>query len=202
MAIAKREFSASKHTGFHTAAEYLAWEDLAEEKSEFIHGIIRPRPGGTVRHALVMVGLGCGFHQALRERELLVSMCDLKVGVRDVIYYPEVCIFARPCEYYEGNNTVITNPLLTAEIIAPKTEARDRGEKLHNYLSVTSLQVYLLVSQNAPRVEMYLRCEAGGWIYQSVSGLESVLEVPALSVSVALGEIYRQVKFDSSSISQ
>lgn len=196
MVVAERGFSASRHGGLHTAAEYLALEDLAEEKSEYIHGSIRPRPGGTYHHGLVMVGLGCAFHQALHDSDYLTTICDLKVGVRDIIYYPEMCIFAEPVEFYEGNNTVITNPLLTAEVIAPKTEARDRGEKFRNYLSISSLQVYLLISQSEPRIEMYSRIDSRRWSYLDVTGLDSVLEVPSLSVSVALSEIYRQVTFN------
>ena len=71
----------------------------------------------------------------------------------------------------------------------------ERGEKFHNYLAVDSLAVYLLVSQDSLRVEQFSRAEDGHWAYKLVTGLESVLNIPALSVSLSLADIYDGIEF-------
>jgi Uma2 family endonuclease len=93
----------------------------------------------------------------------------------------------------------VTNPILVAEVLLPSTEGKDRGEKFRNYLAIDPLAVYLLVSQDSPRIEQFSRGEVGHWDYTLVTGLESVLAIPALSVSLRLTDIYDQIEFGDKS---
>lgn len=171
--------------------DYLAAEEVAEEKSEYVRGRICPRPGGTADHAAISVSLGA----ALRGRGRLVMSCNMKVQAAGQMYYPDLSVVCGPRQYRDGSRTVITNPILIAEVLSPTTERKDHGEKFRDYLTVESLMVYLLVSQDVPRVEQFSRAEDGCWDYRLVTGLESVLAVPALSVSLNLADIYDQIEF-------
>lgn len=55
----------------------------------------------------------------------------------------------------------ITNPVVIVEVLSPSTEARDRGEKFEAYKHIASLKEYVLVSQDARRVEIRRRGERG-----------------------------------------
>lgn len=55
----------------------------------------------------------------------------------------------------------ITNPVVIVEVLSPSTEARDRGEKFEAYKQIPSLREYVLVSQDARRVEVRRRDERG-----------------------------------------
>lgn len=195
MAIAEREVAPQTQKRLYTEDEYLALEDAAEARSEYIHGEICPMSGGTDYHGALGINIGAELRAALRGRGCLVMSSDVKVRAAGEVYYPDISVTCGPRQYYSGNRTVITNPLLVAEVLSPSTESKDRGEKFHNYLAVESLAVYLLVSQDAPRIEQFSRAEQGHWNYTLVTGLENVLEVPALSISLNLADIYDQIEF-------
>lgn len=56
----------------------------------------------------------------------------------------------------------ITNPVVIIEVLSPSTESRDRGEKFEAYKGISSLEEYVLVSQDERRVEVRRRA-SGGW---------------------------------------
>ena len=195
MALAEREIIAAPTERRYTPEEYLALEEVATEKSEYVHGGMRLMSGGTIDHAAIPVSLGAELRTALRGRNCMVMSSDMKVYAAGQMYYPDVSVACGPREYYGNNRTVITNPILVAEVLSPGTENKDRGEKFHNYLAVESLRVYLLVSQDAPRIEAFSRLEGDGWSYTQAAGLESTLELPALSIALRLADIYDQIDF-------
>lgn len=196
MAIAERELAASAHTQFYTEEEYLVREETAEERSEYVHGELQPMSGGTDDHAFISGNVSSALRAVLRGHGCRVYGSDMKIYADGAMRYPDVSVVQGPRIYHGGNRTVISNPVLIAEVLSPSTKKLDRGEKLREYLAIPTLQVYLLVSQSEPRVEMYLRGENEEWNFQEVFGLDSVLEVSSLSVSLALSSIYEDIEFD------
>ena len=195
MAIAEREIAPPAQKRLYTEDEYLTLEEQAGERSEYIHGRICPLSGGTDDHAVIPMSLGAELRAALRGRGCRVMSSDIKVYTAGEMYYPDVTVVCGPRQYRGGNRTVITNPILIGEVLSPTTERNDRGRKLRDYITVESLMVYLLVSQDVPRVEQFSRAEDGRWNYGMVTGMESVLDIPALSVSLNLADIYDQIEF-------
>ena len=151
--------------------------------------------GGTDDHATIPMSLGAELRAALRGRGCRVMSSDIKVYTVGEMYYPDVTVVCGPRQYHGGNRTVITNPILIAEVLSPTTEQKDRGQKFRDYLTVESLMVYLLVSQDTARMEQFSRAESGRWEYSVAAGLESVLDLPALSISLNLADIYDQIEF-------
>ena len=72
------------------------------------------------------------------------------------------------------------------------TEAYDRGPKFERYQRMPSLQEIVFVAQDKPRIERYRRHE-GVWLYESVDGLESQIDI--LGEPMRLAEVYRNVVF-------
>ena len=174
MAIAEREITPSAEKKLYTEDEYLALEEAAEEKSEYVNGEIRLMPDGTDYHGALAMNLGSALIVALRGRGCLVMSSDVKVRAARQMYYPDLSVTCGPRQFFSGNRTVITNPLLVAEVSSPSIESKDRGEKFRNYIAIASLAAYLLVSQNEARAELYSRGEDGHWDYALVEGLERV----------------------------
>ena len=72
MALAERELAPRKtqlKTHFCTEEEYLAREDAAEERSEYVSGEIEPMSGGTDSHGALAMYLGHALISALRGRD-------------------------------------------------------------------------------------------------------------------------------------
>ena len=195
MAIAEREVAPQTSRRLYTEDEYLALEEKAEEKSEYVDGEIRLMPGGTDYHGALAINLGAELRAALRGRGCLVMSSDVKVRAARQMYYPDLSVTCGPRQFFSGHRTVITNPLLVAEVASPSTESKDRGEKFRNYIAIESLVAYLLVSQNEARAELFSRGEHGNWDYTVAEGLESTLAVPALGISLTLADVYAEIDF-------
>jgi len=195
MAVAEREIAPQAQKRLYTEDEYLALEEVAKEKSEYVNGEIRLMPGGTDYHGALAMNLGSAFIVALRGRGCLVMSSDVKVRAARQMYYPDLSVTCGPRQFFSGNRTVITNPLLVAEVASPSTESKDRGEKFRNYIAIESLAAYLLVSQNEARAELFSRGGDGHWDYALIEGLDRALPISALGVTLALSDIYAGIDF-------
>ena len=179
----------------YTEEQYLAWEETAGEKSEYVDGQIRAMSGGSVPHASIPVNIGGELRAALRGRGCRVLSSDMNVWAVGALYYPDLSVVCGAITYRNGNKHVITNPIVVVEVLSPSTEPKDRGEKFIRYQQIETLRSYLLVSQTEPRVELFERGENGHWDYSMVAGLENTIAIPPLGVTLALSEVYDQVEF-------
>jgi Uma2 family endonuclease len=93
---------------------------------------------------------------------------------------------------------VLVNPTVLFEVLSPSTEAYDRGRKFQQYQEIESLQVYVLVSQSAPVIEVYTRQGGNEWRYASVQGPDGQVRVDPLNGEVQLSEVYEGVEFPPS----
>ena len=55
----------------------------------------------------------------------------------------------------------------------------------------------MIIWQDTPRVERYLRHDDGEWLYKDVSDLEASLELLSIECVLKLQDIYRRVQFDA-----
>ncbi len=81
-------------------------------------------------------------------------------------------------------------PLIVIEVLSPSTERYDRAEKFARYQRCPTLEVYMLVSQDEPHVEIYRR--ATGW-KQELFLLDQVIKLDLLDLELPLTEIYEGV---------
>ncbi len=201
MAIAERELlSPITLPALVSEEEYLAREASANEKSEYIHGRIEIMSGGTDAHGALAVWVASALVIALKGRGCWIMSSDVKVYAAGSLYYPDVSVTCGPRRYHSANRTVIANPVLLVEVLSPSTGAKDRGEKFLDYQQIDSLNSYLLVSQDEARIELFTRGEDGHWDYSQAHGLECALPIPALSISLALADIYAQIDFSEAEI--
>lgn len=70
-------------------------------------------------------------------------------------------------------------------------ETGDHKKRLH-YFKLPSLQYYVLVSQQAYKVEVYERA-AGFWKYQLYEGFNTVIPLPLVNVMLPLSAMYEDV---------
>ena len=59
----------------------------------------------------------------------------------------------------------IQNPKLIVEVLSPSTSGKDREEKFRYYLTIPSLQEYILIDSEKISVERYCRGEGRMWLY-------------------------------------
>lgn len=121
----------------------------------------------------------------------------MRVQVRaDATYtYPDVVVVCGEPQFADTHVDMLLNPTVLVEVLSESTELIDRRQKLAQYRALPSVRDYLLVAQDAPRIERYTRQEAG-WLYADVTGLDGIVTLDAIGCKLALREVYRKVAFE------
>jgi Uma2 family endonuclease len=182
-----------------TVAEYLAFADDQEIKYEYHAGIVYAMTGASVRHNTITANAIAHLIGMLGERDCTVTTSDTRVFIDSTrsYRYPDVTVFCDEPAYWEERTDTITNPALLVEVLSPGTAVYDYNDKLEEYTQIASLQAYVIISQDKPKVEVYRRDESGKWIYEFVTGLDAEITVPIddTNLRLSLAEIYRRVRW-------
>jgi Uma2 family endonuclease len=84
-----------------------------------------------------------------------------------------------------------TAPVIIAEVSSPSSENEDVGSKADEYLQLRGLCAYLVLSQDEPKVRVWLRGPRGFALKPKVvEGPEAVIDIAQLDITVPLAEVY------------
>ena len=67
----------------------------------------------------------------------------------------------------DDEKDTLLNPVVLFEVLSPSTEDYDRGGKFKHYRTLPSLQEYVLISQDRPLIEHYVR-QQDQWIFTEI----------------------------------
>ncbi len=191
MALA-RQFVEKTH---YTEADYFEFERTSFGRWEYVSGEIRELKSGTATHGAIATNLICSLGNTLTPQGIRVYLFNMMVHTGDgVNTFPDVAVVSGAREYYSDRDTVIQNPELLIEVLSPSSESYDRGGKFDHYKTIASLQDYLLVDQHQARLELCSRRDET-WKSQSVTGRESSIYLPSVSVDLALSDVYATIEF-------
>lgn len=180
-----------------TLAEYLAREQTAPCKSEFYRGHIFAMSGGTPQHSAVGGNIFASLRGRLRGTPCRPYNSDLKIRIpaNGLITYPDVSVICGELQLDPQAPEAINNPRVIIEVLSKSTESYDRGKKFGLYRQLESLREYILVAQDEPHVERFVRQDDGSWLLTEFKGLEAVVELTTLNCALPLAEIYEDVTF-------
>lgn len=181
----------------YTIEQYAELEEKAVYKNEYYAGYINPMPQVSPQHCALAANICGEIGRWLKRTPYQVYSSSLRVTVTAVEFstYPDVTIVCGEPHVNPFDKNSIINPSVIFEVLSPSTERYDRGEKWARYRRLDSLQEYLLVSQDKPEVEQYVRQESGLWSYKAVEGLDAASVLTVLGVTLPLSEIYDRVTF-------
>jgi Uma2 family endonuclease len=177
-----------------TAAEYLAWERASPEKHGFYRGEVFAMAGASRAHHLIVANILRLLGTALLDRPCESYPSDMRVRVlaTGLYTYPDVTALCQPPVFEDEGADTLTNPELIVEVLSTTTEAYDRGEKFEHYRSIPSFREYVLVAQDKPLVEHFVRQADGTWNLRVLHAGDT-LASPGLSCAVEVNELYRKV---------
>lgn len=180
-----------------TWAEYLELERAAEFKSEFFEGEMFAMAGGTPQHSLIATNLAREFGNRLKGGPCVAYNADLRIKIEatGLFTYPDLSVICGPLRFADGTEDTVVNPTVLVEVLSDSTEAYDRGRKFEHYRQIPTLQAYLLVSQQAPRVEQFIRQAEGRWLLDEAASVDRHLDLPSLQTSISLAEVFANVSF-------
>lgn len=183
-----------------TLAEYFAFAESQEIKYEYRAGRVYAMTGASVRHNTIVASTIAHLVVQLADRNCTVNSSDTRVAIASTksYRYPDVTIFCGDPAFWSGRTDTITNPAVLIEVLSPTTAVQDYNEKLEEYTQIASLQAYVIISQDKPKVEVFRRDESGNWLFTFVTGMDASINLPLLDADLrlSLAEIYRRVRWD------
>lgn len=185
----------ARKADFVSPEEYLVSELDSPVKHEYVEGVVYAMAGARNVHNRIAGNVFGQLFVRLRGSSCAPYNSDTKVRIRfpthERFYYPDVMVV---CRANAPTDSFQEQPTLIAEVISLKTRRIDEGEKKDAYLSIPSLEAYLLIEQESPTVVVYRRTERG-FVRQVFQSLETVLPLAALKIDLPLTEIYEGVEF-------
>jgi Uma2 family endonuclease len=184
----------------YTAEEYLTLERSSlEGKCEFVDGQIFAMAGGNRLHNIINVNIVSELNKQLKGKPCEAYANDMRVKAAEAkgYHYPDIAVVCGKPEFEDGQMDTLLNPNVLVEILSSSTEAYDRGDKFSGYRKIPSLREYLLVSQDKPLIERYVR-QGDAWVLTEMEGLEGVVNLETIGCVLAMSEVYDRVLDKSS----
>jgi Uma2 family endonuclease len=119
----------------------------------------------------------------------------VKVSPTGLYTYPDVTVVCGEPEFEDADVDTLLNPKVLVEVLSPSTADYDRGGKFTHYRPLTSLQEYVLISQDRPLVEHYVRQGQDEWLLTDQRSLQDTVILPSIQCQLPLSEIYLKVQF-------
>jgi Uma2 family endonuclease len=143
---------------------------------ELINGIVYDMTGSSPEHGMIVGGIFNLIYSHLRRKNPCKVYQDQYVvipGKPPVV--PDVVVTCDRADWDKDKRLKpfkIQSPCIVVEVLSPSTENYDRTEKFARYQRCPSLEVYILVSQDEPYVEVYRR--ATGWKQERFSAGQAI----------------------------
>ena len=182
----------------YTVEEYCELLLNSDERFEYFDGEIVSMAGGKVAHGRIAVDIARLLGNLLEGGPCEVFDGDTAIKtVRALPFrYPDASVVCGEARIESLNGIdMLLNPLFICEVLSPRTESYDQGEKFLAYQAIESFREYLLVAQARPHVIHYVRQPGGLWLRADIIGLASSVALESLSVTLPLSQIYRRVNF-------
>jgi Uma2 family endonuclease len=180
-----------------TEAEYLDFEHASETKHSYFNGEIYAMAGTSREHSLISGYTYVALINQLGDRPYEVHQSEIRVKVLETgLYtYPDISAVCGEAEFTGNRPDTLVNPSVIIEVLSPSTERDDRTWKYAHYRQITSMQEYLLISQETPRVEYYRRQEDNTWLLTDIKGLDAVVKLVSIDCTLKLADNYRKIDF-------
>jgi Uma2 family endonuclease len=183
-----------------TPQEYYRLERAAQYKSDYYDGEIFDLSGETARHSLIRGNIHRVIGNRLENTSYSVFDSNLRLAIRanGLRCYPDVSVFCDALKYDPDDDAIetVTNPTVLIEVLSASTEVYERAFKAQTYRRIQSLMAHILVSQDAPLAECYVRSQHGTWSLRDSAGLEASIVLPCLEMELPLREMYVGVEFE------
>ncbi|WP_306117214.1 MULTISPECIES: Uma2 family endonuclease [unclassified Roseitalea] len=175
-----------------TPDEFLRWNQGREGKREFVHGrVVELMINVTRNHANLANRLLFALTSQLGTDQYMIGSADFGVRTASGIRFPDVIVEAAGGD---GKALATAEPLLVAEILSPASMRDDFGPKADEYLAIASLEHYLVIAQDTPRIWLWARDDEGRFGEPVIcDDPKTPVELDGLGVGLDLAALYKGI---------
>ena len=196
---------------YYTIEDYLEIERTSDERYEFLNGEIYLMAGESDAHGEICTNLVVILGNQLRGTPYRLRSKDPKVRsstepqkartTKGMFSYPDVAVFCGELQHHDEFKDVLTNPAVIIEVLSESTAEFDRGEKFVRYGNWNpTLTDYILVSQDKPFIEHFVRQPDGSWLFKEYRGLDAAFVIDSIHCTLRFSEIYDRVEFPADAL--
>jgi Uma2 family endonuclease len=181
----------------YSPEEYLALEEAADAKSEYIDGQIFPMAGGSTNHNQIALNFSTELNFAFKKLDYRVFMSDVRLWIpqKRIYTYPDVMVLAVP-EYERDRTDTITNAKIIVQVLSGSTKRYDQGGKFEAYRTISTFKEYLLVDQTKIYVEQYSKTANKRWSLREYDVEDTAITLASVEFQISLTDVYNKVKFE------
>jgi Uma2 family endonuclease len=179
---------------FVTEAEYLELDRRSEVHNEYLHGEMFEMAAVSRWHGLIETNIIGQLNLQLKGRPCEVyTNVRLRVAPAPLYTYPDVMVVCADARFADDQKDTLLNPIFIVEVLSPSTQDYDRGGKFEYYRRLPSLVEYLIVEQDAPRVELRARQSEFRWLFTAIEGLDQIVQLASIGCVLPLAEVYDKI---------
>jgi Uma2 family endonuclease len=175
---------------------YLARERERADKHEYLDGLVYMMAGAGERHGSIVSNTHGLLWSQLGRRPCRSYVADLRVKTPNgLVAYPALVVVCGKPELLDNKGDVRLNPTLIIEVLSLSTAGCDGTIKAIHYRSLPTLQTYVLIAQERPRIEVFERGQAEDWQGTYEIDMQGWVALPSIECTLALADVYANVEF-------
>lgn len=169
-----------------TVEEYLDWARTLPdtENYELVDGVPVAMAGDSLRHNLTKLALARALQDAVAAAGLPCTVFTDGVNVKIDAWNARIPDCSVQCGPLGDLDSMLVQPVITAEVTSPSSDRDDSGEKLARYFAVASIQHYLIVRVEQGVIVHHRRAEGAEIRTTLVRDGRLTLDPPGLSFDV------------------
>ncbi len=174
-----------------TEEMYLAMERLSDVKHELHDGQLWAMAGASARHNGLVVACSAQLYSGLRGQPCTPLASDQRVHIPATgeYCYPDLTVVCGEAEFHAKDRDSLVNPTLIVEVLSKSTARYDRGAKFDGYRAIPSFSEYVLVWQEAVRVEVRFRESPRRWSLEEF-GAGEVVPLRSIDAQLDVDALY------------
>lgn len=167
--------------------QYLEGELISETKHEYIDGEVYAMAGAHRNHVILADNLLIELGIHLKGKPCRPYSFDMKVKVAQNYFYPDAIV---DCTDFEGYFT--ETPIIIIEVLSKSTRQTDKTLKYDLYITIPTLQEYVLIEQDFVEVTVWRRSEH--FWKQQLYYLGDEVHFESIDYTISVEDIYQRVK--------
>ena len=176
-------------------ATFLQWVQGREGRYELERGrVVQQMTGGSRNHSIIAGRFVKALTIAMDDAVWNILSGDLAVTLGNTTRFPDVLV-----ERAGGDGKALetSEPVLLVEVLSPSSVARDLNVKVAEYLSLPSLEAYIVASQDEPIVWIWQRSTEGARDFPKqpveINGRDQAIALSFFGFSIAMEPLYRGI---------
>lgn len=175
--------------------DYLTAERLAPGPSEYLSGQLFPLPGRTLAQSLIADNTALHLAGQVYGRDCTVLGSATRVHAlgSELFTYPDVTVvFGKALWLADGHRDNLLNPTVLVRVLPHPMPAHFQ-EVFEAYYTIPTVQHVVLITEYAARVSLGSRNAEGNLDVFGFTGLDAVLTIEDLDLTLPLADVYRGV---------